>query len=229
MHRGLKRIIVIIAMVLSSMFAGSSSVRAGPPPALFDHGHVFFVRGLGNVFSLGMDRLAGQLRAQGVATSIRNHLGWPRYAEEIAAEYASNPKLAPVIIIGHSLGANAALGMARYLADRGVPIRLLVIFDATADIRVASNVEEVLNLYNSEGPGARLTGVAGFHGRILNDDVLHSSHVGHMNIDEDAGLHALVVAKVLDVLSGKPGAYTSSISRAPPPIPSPRARPSKVQ
>ena len=94
---------------------------------------------------------------------------------------------------------------------------------------MASNVVEVVNLYNSGGPGARSTGAAGFHGKILNDDVRDSSHVGHMHIDEDAGLHAVVVAKVLEVLREKPDARPVSASAAPAATPLPRTRPSKVR
>jgi len=217
--------IVLVAAVLLLPTSASSIVTASALPHPFDHGHVYLVRGLGNIFSLGMDQLSNRLRAAGVTTTVSNHLTWPRHAEEIAAEFRANPKLPPIIIIGHSLGGNAALGMARHLAARAVPVRLLVIFDATADIPVAANVAEVINLYK-RGRGAELAGMPGFRGTILNDDLSGRIDAGHMNIDENRDLHDLVVAKVLEVLSEKPGARSTSPRLPQSSIPLPRPRPS---
>lgn len=217
------RVVMVAAILLLPPLA-SSTTAANTPPNAFDHGHVYLVRGLGNIFSLGMDQLSNRLRAVGVTTTVSNHLTWQGHADEIAAEYLTNPRLAPIIIIGHSLGGNAALGMARHLARNGVPVRLLVIFDATADIPVAANVAEVINLYK-RGRGAELAGMPGFRGTIVNDDLTGRINAGHMNIDENRDLHDLVVAKVIKVL-GEPAARMVSPRLPQRYVPLPRTRPS---
>ena len=49
--------------------------------------HVYLLRGVLNVFSLGLDEIAARLQAQGIPVTVVNYLGWASLADEAAAEY----------------------------------------------------------------------------------------------------------------------------------------------
>lgn len=163
-------------------------------------GHVYLVRGIGNIFSLGMDALADKLRAKGISESVSNHLTWSRVANKIAARYKRGRRNAPIVIVGHSLGGNAAIRMAAKLDKAGVPVRLLVIFDATNAEPIPANVREAINYYKPGGRGKVLRPGQGFKGKIRNDNLKNLPKLKHMNMDESATLHSRVIAKVLRIM-----------------------------
>ena len=75
---------------------------------------VVLLRGIFNVFSLGLDDLAVQLKRDGIRAIVKHHSGWRRIARRIIAE-AGKGRRTKLIIVGHSLGANAALAMTAKL------------------------------------------------------------------------------------------------------------------
>src|SRR6202167_6092275 len=101
--------------------------------------HVYLLRGLMNIFSLGMDTLADELNRRGVYATVDNHAEWQSLANQAAANYKAG-KEGPIILIGHSLGADAVMEMAAYLGRRDVPVALVVPFDGTASFPASSNV-----------------------------------------------------------------------------------------
>ncbi len=70
-----------------------------------------------NIFSLGMDTLADELNRRGVYATVDNHAEWQSLADQAAANYKAG-KEGPIIIIGHSLGADAVMEMADYLGAK---------------------------------------------------------------------------------------------------------------
>ena len=122
--------------------------------------------------------------------------------------YQTDKSILPIIIIGHSLGGNRALSMSAQMAKNNVPVRLVVLFDATVSWPVPLNVEEVLNLHKPGGPcsgatcaGAVVVGVPGYRGVIDNKDVSDILGGGHINIDKSKVLHGEVIEKVLSLLA----------------------------
>jgi hypothetical protein len=197
----LARLVLVPLAAIALLLAMPSPGRDdGTAEAAINRGHVYLVRGIGNIFSLGMDSLAAKLRAKGVRQSVSNHLTWSTLADRIVAEYKRNKQLAPIMLVGHSLGGNAVLLLASKLGKAGVPVRLVVVFDATAATPVSANVAEAVNFYYPRGRGNVLKPGPGFKGRIKNDDLRDLPGLKHMNVDESATLHKRVVAKVLSVL-----------------------------
>jgi pimeloyl-ACP methyl ester carboxylesterase len=129
-------------------------------------------------------------------------LPWPSFSPPFS--YKTDASVPPIIIIGHSLGANVALTMSARLAEKDVPVRLVVLFDATVPHRVPPNVEEVLNLHKPSSVGVAVAGAPGFKGIIDNQDVSNLPGIGHISIDKSKKLHAEVIDKVLSVLAEKP-------------------------
>ena len=160
--------------------------------------HVYLLRGLLNIFSLGMDDLANKINARGVKATVHNHAEWQSIADEIAAKYKAGNH-GPIVLIGHSLGADAVMFMGEYLGKKGVPVALIVPFDGTGSFAASSNVARVMNL--TQRDYARMTRGSGFRGELNNIDVTHMG-VGHIDIDKSDKLHQMVVTKIVGVVGG---------------------------
>ena len=91
------------------------------PSMTQSRGHVYLFRGLADVFSLGMDTLANELNSRGIDATSHSHNDWKSIADKAAANYKAGTE-GPIILIGHSLGADAVMEMADYLGDKGVPV-----------------------------------------------------------------------------------------------------------
>ena len=59
-----------------------------------------------NVFSIGMDDLAAKIRPHGIVATVHNHSDYEALAEQAARDYKAGEE-GPLVIIGHSLGADA--------------------------------------------------------------------------------------------------------------------------
>jgi hypothetical protein len=161
--------------------------------------HVYLLRGLMNIFSLGMDTLSEQLNRHGVYATVHGYGEWQSLADRAAVDFKAG-KEGPIILIGHSLGADAVMEMAAYLGRKGIPVALVVPFDGTKSLAASDNVARVLNLtqrdyaYMRKGPG--------FHGTLSNVDVSSDPSIDHINIDKSPRLHARVVSEVLAIVGG---------------------------
>jgi hypothetical protein len=150
-----------------------------------------------NVFSLGMDSLARKLRAKDIPVRVTNFTNWRGIATELVSRYRTDKTLAPVVIIGHSLGADGAINMGNFLAQNGVPVRLVVAFDGVHDGHTVSpGVQEVINYYKADGWGKFVEASPGFKGKLVNVDVSDRTGIDHLNIEKSPALHAEVVAKL---------------------------------
>ena len=199
------RLSVIGLLTAGLMLALGSSPSMAAPRA-----HVYLLRGLLNIFSLGMDTLAAELNKRGVYATVDNHADWQELADSAAANYKAG-KEGPIILIGHSLGADAVMEMASYLGKRGVPVALVVPFDGTASFPASSNVARVLNLsqhyWMSRGPG--------FHGSLINVDLRSDPNIDHLNIDKSPRLHARVIAEVLAIVGARRVPETTTAKATP--------------
>jgi alpha-beta hydrolase superfamily lysophospholipase len=186
------RLTVLGVLAAGMMLALGSSPSMAAPSA-----HVYLLRGLMNIFSLGMDTLQAELARRGVDATVDNHSEWQAFADQAAANYRAGRE-GPIILIGHSLGADAVMQMADYLGTKGVPVALVVPFDATESFSASANVARVINFtkhYNMvRGPG--------FHGSLLNVDLRSDPNIDHLNIDKSPRLHARVIAEVLAIVGG---------------------------
>jgi hypothetical protein len=165
--------------------------------------HVYLFRGLLNIFSLGMDDLAQKIEHSGVAASVYNHSEWREVADEIAAKYKAGNH-GPIILIGHSLGADAVMLMGEYLGSKSVPIALVVPFDGTKSYAASGNVASVMNI--TQRDYAYMRRGYGFRGELSNVDVSKDESIGHISIDKTPRLHALVVNKIAAVVKKGGGA-----------------------
>jgi len=162
---------------------------------------VYLLRGLLNVFSLGMDTLQERLSSMGFEAEVHNHNGWLTVANKIAEDRKRGHNGA-VVLIGHSLGADVLFQLTERLEKDDIPVRLAVFFDPTISHDISKNVEHVLNLYQLNGFGRKVTAPKGYKGELVNMDLSGDQSIGHGNIDKSEKLHDLVVAKIMKVAVG---------------------------
>jgi pimeloyl-ACP methyl ester carboxylesterase len=196
---GIAAAIVGLAGILAIGRPASTEAAIAKMP----RGSIYLLRGLANVFSLGLDDLNDQLHARGVGNSIvTNYSEWQSIAAEIEAQYRTDKAHAlPVILMGHSFGADSTLLLAAELAKHAIPVALIVNFDAVTQISVPANVVHIVNFYESHDNGLALHAARGFHGRLDNIDVVKfDPTIGHLNIEKSQRLHARAIADVLAVL-----------------------------
>lgn len=178
----------------SAPVAKLGKAKRDPAPVLKPTGavNVYLIRGFLGVFSLGMDKLNRQLRAEGIPTKIMGHLSWSSVVDEIVAEAARRPKgRFPLVIVGHSFGANAALMLAYKLGEKGVPVDLVVTVDPTVSRPVTSSVKRYLNIYQSGNGLGEALDAKGVNPKAVDNDnartnaALNRPGITHFTMDEN--------------------------------------------
>jgi thioesterase domain-containing protein len=177
------RKLLLFAAVLLAITAVSGRAQAS--------GHIYLLRGLAGIFSTGLDVLDEKLVQRGYNATVHPHDFYNSLAEEAARLQKSGK--GPIIIMGHSLGADAAIYMAEKMKTLGAPVALVVTFGPTTNLVAPSNVHQVINYYTgntlvSKGPG--------FRGSISNINLNSAPDINHMNIEKSNRLHASVISKI---------------------------------
>ena len=155
---------------------------------------IVLMRGLANVFSRGMDEMSERLTGPGFSPRLINHRGWQVAADTIAQNYR-NGNRAPIIIIGHSLGANAAFNLAKRLQSQNIPVAYVAVFDPTQSLAVPTNVDTFVNFYlNRTGRPARFPATR--HKSKVNINLTASPGMTHTNIDQSRRLQDIVIGRI---------------------------------
>ena len=179
------------------------------------HPHVYLMRGLLNIFSLGMDQLAAQIARNGIDASVYNHSVEETVVGTIVQKYRAGDH-GPYILVGHSLGADAVMVMAQQLNAQGVPVALVVPFDGTESYTAPANVSCVVNL--TQRKYAYMQAGAGFHGKLSNVDVSSDTSIDHVTIDKSPRLQAMALKEIMQATRGQScrpaGTNAPAIARA---------------
>jgi len=178
-------------------------------------GNVYLLRGFIGIFSTGIDHLGEEINTSGVRAEVYQDDQWGRLADAIAARYASQtnaPARQPLVLIGHSYGADDVVRIARKLQASHVTVDLLVTIDPTTPPTVPTNVLHTVNLYRPNGlldalpffRGIPLSGDPGGHpidNINIRTDPRHLMEPGtdHFNIEKRPEIHAVVIHEVLAV------------------------------
>jgi len=165
------------------------------------HYQVYLLKGLADVFSTGMDFLQAKLQARGIEGEVHSHAAWQSLAQTASAKWRGGLH-GPIIIIGHSLGADAAIAMAQRLGDAQVPVALLVTFSPVDSAPAMANVARAVNYFQSNSAWhGQITRGAGFRGSLENIDLAQTPGITHFNIEKVDQFHAATISKVLSLVS----------------------------
>jgi pimeloyl-ACP methyl ester carboxylesterase len=213
--------LMIAAVVLAGALCPSASARElGHHRTAADRPYqLYLLKGLADIFSSGMDFLQAKLQARGIAGEVRSHADWEKLAQSAAEKWRSGAH-GPIIIIGHSLGADAAILMASRLGEAGVPVALLVTFSPVDSGPADANVARAVNFFQSNSAWhGQITRGNGFHGALENVDLANAPGITHFNIEKADNLHAATIAKVVALVPSHTRAAVARVSEpsAPPP------------
>jgi hypothetical protein len=159
---------------------------------------VYLLRGWFGVFSTGLDTLATELRGKGIKAETVGHLAWKSMASDIVKWHATGDG-GPLVLIGHSQGANNVIDMARLLQRENISVDLLVTLAPAMQDPVPGNVVRAINYYNSPGWGAPITADAGYRGELTNINLGGDIGLYHMAIDKNPKVQAEIQRAILAV------------------------------
>ena len=160
--------------------------------------HIYMMRGLFGVFSQGIDALAAELNQTGYIAEIYDWDSWQQVAATIVQRYQNGDR-GPIVVIGHSLGANAVLSVASALDAQAIPVELGVTFDATDPAPVPDNVAYFVNYWARDGFGQPVTASPGYPGQLQNFDLSGQPGIDHTSIVQFEQFHQFVITKLDDM------------------------------
>ena len=103
-------------------------------------GNRAFDCGFMNIFSFGMDDLAERIKADAIPATVTNHADADTLVGQFVASYQAGDR-GPVILIGHSLGADAVIAMD---AARGATIASRILCSTTTSIAKRPEINTLL-------------------------------------------------------------------------------------
>ena len=172
-------------------------------------GEVYTMRGgLGGVFSKGMNHLQSTLEYKyKIRTGSTVWYKADKLSETIIKQYETKELQAPIILVGHSLGANGQINVAKALYRWHIPVALLVTVEAVLPAIIPPNVKKVLNLHQSS-----LVYVPLFNGLMVkaedptltyveNVDVskIKNISVNHFTIDKNQAVQDIMLRDIMAV------------------------------
>ena len=157
--------------------------------------HVYLLRGVLNIFSLGLDDIAAQLRAQGIPVTVANFASWSSLADEAALAYKSG-RIKKIILVGHSSGATALPDMVAKLDQLGAPVTLAIGLDSVFRTKLSGRVGRYVNFYIANGNGEPVARTAQLQGKLENINVQDVPGVGHMSIEKNQIMQRKVISEI---------------------------------
>ncbi len=183
--------------------------------------HVYLLRGVLNIFSLGLDDIAEKLRAQGIAVTIANFVSWSSLADEAATEYRSG-RIRTIVLVGHSSGATALPDMVARLTELGTPVKLAIGLDSVFRTSLNGRVGKYINFYVANGAGTPVAKGSRFQGSLENVNVQDVPGVGHLTIEKSQIMQQKVIGAIDAVVFSRGNDIQRPLPEAMAPRPSPR-------
>ena len=203
---------LLVALACGAL--GCKAPRVGPSQ-MPRQGNVYLMRGLLDVFSLGVNKLARDLRAEGVDAQTLSGPAWRDLSWRIKQAYREGELQGPLIFAGHSYGADHAIDVARDLKDAGIEVELLALMDAVVRPAVPANVVRVYHVYRPSLMGKLLPSIfAGSsveaeegnqrtelvnHDLTIRKDGARVLLIGHLSIEESDLVRELIKGEILRV------------------------------
>ncbi len=198
------RTFLALQAVLVFLAVSSSAAMAGEPTGP----QVILVRGILDSLSTGLDDIASDLNDIGIPARAVTRSNPAQRAKAIALAYQASRKNRPVVLVGHSFGADEMIRTAAILEEEGIPVSLLLTFDPTIKGPVPKNVRRAVNLHTADGRmWSPIEAVPGYKGTLVNRNVRSGKDkipdIGHFNMDESPALQAIAMKEIRAALRRK--------------------------
>lgn len=132
---------------------GADQAAPTPPPAretacrVQPGAQVFLLRGLWDFFSIGLNDVGQRLRDMGVDATVISGTDYGKLGDELVQRHFAGTLPSPLVLVGHSFGADQAVSLARYLKDLGITVHSMVLLEATIPPPIPSNVDHCVLFY----------------------------------------------------------------------------------
>lgn len=172
-------------------------------------GNVYLLRGFIGIWSYGVDHIGQKINAAGIRAHVFQEDQWGELTEAIIRKYKNNPNAEPLIIVGHSYGADDALRLAKRLDEEHIKIDLVVTLDPVTPPHVPPNIKLCYNIYQpslldklpffrgvpleTEEPSQKNLQNVNIRGE--RRDLLESD-TDHFNIEKNEKIHAEILKVV---------------------------------
>jgi hypothetical protein len=164
------------------------------------------MRGFLDVFSTGMNSLAKKIQTQlDIQGTALSYLEEKKLAHYLIQNYQSGRFKGPIILIGHSYGADEQITVAKLLNDAHVPVDLLISLDNTKKQRIPPNVRVFYNINSGRSVmswmvpwGTPLIATSG-KTKMVEINLVKDKHftrVNHFNIDKLPEVQAYVIGVI---------------------------------
>lgn len=189
--------------------AGTQSLAKNKNYIFKSKAQVYVMRGgLGGVFSTGMNQLQSTLeRKYKIKTESTTWYRAYSLSDYIVKHYGTKELPGPIILAGHSLGANEQIKVAKILAKAKIPVALLITVDAVSPLVVPPNVKYVLNVYKPSFvplfSGQRVKVMDPAYTKIdnVNVDAIKTVSVNHFTIDKNALIQKMMIDKIVAAIT----------------------------
>jgi pimeloyl-ACP methyl ester carboxylesterase len=137
-----------LRLVLALALCSSGCYTPGPIGSASGQ-NVIVLRGPVGHFP-GLAQFEDKLLDEGICPTVAYPDAYPKIAERMIAGRNLGRLQGPVVIVGYSSGAGAAMLLSRKLGERGIDVDKLVLVEAADTMRVPGNVHECFNVYKSQ-------------------------------------------------------------------------------
>lgn len=172
-------------------------------------GHVYCMRGFLGIFSTGMDELADKIDKEVAAVSVANEEMYD-LRRFLVAEHQAGRLNEPIVLVGHSYGADDQIRTAEELGRHGIKVDLLITIDPVTPPPVPENVVRAMNIHKSRPVTDGLPfwrGVEVPPGKVpvMQIDLrtakvpFETESIDHINIEKSEGVHAMVMNEIRKV------------------------------
>lgn len=216
----MRRLLVLFLLLVGFTGVGCSSqqqvdyTKADPDKP----GTTVLFLGLWNVFSKGLNDVADNLNDDGYHAQSLPGPEWSNITNQLIELERKGELRRPLVLGGHSLGADKSLFVAQRLQKAGIEVDYICLLDATNPPKVPSNVKRCHNIYLSHPytdwfPAFRGIAVqaAGKGTELVNYDVRYAQSgplseisFNHFDIETDPGIQALMTELIRAQLDGNP-------------------------
>ncbi len=173
-------------------------------------GNVYLLRGWIGVWSTGIDKLGEEINQMGIRATVYRCEQWQELTDAILQKYKDQKSTEPLILVGHSWGADHAIDLAHRLEAAHIPIDLIVTLDPVTPPKVPGNVKWCHNVFQTNGiwqpipyfRGVPLEKEEGSKGVLENLDIrkdrtdLLEPNTDHYNIEKNPKIHKEVMAQI---------------------------------
>jgi hypothetical protein len=195
---------VALILLLLGLPLASGTANATTASATASGAHVYLVRGVFNIFSLGMDEIAAKLQRQGINATVHNHMSWASIADDAAAEYRSG-RAKTIVLVGHSSGATVLPDIVARMSAQGAPVKLAIGLDSVFRTSLQGTVGRYINFYVATGSGEPVARTSQLKGTLENVDVHTIPGIGHLSIDKNEIMQQKVISAIDAVVLSRPG------------------------